>query len=109
MWLNKCNSMPAACNANGTSPARSVTQRGSIMKTTFVSLIAGLCLAATLATPVAAQTGDSKDKPRLYTYVSNWAIPRARWDDMEKGRPAAQKTLDQAVASGTILGYGSDE
>jgi hypothetical protein len=88
---------------------RSATQQGSIMKKTFVSLIAGLCLAAALVTSAAAQSGDSKDKPRLYTYVSNWAIPRARWDDMEKGRPAAQKTLDQAVASGTILGYGNQE
>jgi hypothetical protein len=79
------------------------------MKTTFVSLIAGLCLAATLVTPAAAQSGDTKDKPRLYTYVSNWAIPRAHWDDMEKSRPGAQKVLDQAVASGTILGYGNDE
>jgi hypothetical protein len=79
------------------------------MRTTFVSLIAGLCLAATLTTPAIAQSGDTKDKPRLYTYVSNWAIPRARWDDMEKARPGAQKTLDQAVANGTILGYGNEE
>jgi hypothetical protein len=77
------------------------------MRTTFVPLIAGLCLAAVLATPAGAQTTETKEKPRLYTYVSSWAIPRARWEDMEKSGTPVQKVLDQAVAGGTILGYGN--
>ncbi|HUI61965.1 MAG TPA: hypothetical protein VLX90_17195, partial [Steroidobacteraceae bacterium] len=44
----------------------------------------------------------------MYTYVSNWTIPRARWGDMEKAGAADAKILDKAVASGSIVGYGDD-
>jgi len=44
----------------------------------------------------------------MYSYVSNWAIPRAQWADMEKNTALEQKTLEKALASGTIIGYGSD-
>ena len=44
----------------------------------------------------------------MYTYVGNWAIPRAQWGEMEKNNAADQKILDKAVASGTLVGYGND-
>jgi hypothetical protein len=61
------------------------------------------------ALPAYAQDTASKDKPPLYTYVANWVIPRAHWDEMAKSDAANQKILDDGVAGGSILGYGNDE
>ena len=81
------------------------------MKTTLVRVAASLCVVGALgawATCASAQSAEVKEKPRLYTYVANWVIPRARFDDMEKASTANQKILDGALASGAILGYGDD-
>ena len=75
-------------------------------------LIAGLCLVGavfTFTTPAAAQTSEMKEKPRLYTYAAYWVVPRPRWEDMAKSDASNQKTLDAAVAAGTIVGYGNSE
>jgi len=56
----------------------------------------------------AAQMAEVKEKPPLYTYVAEWNIPRAQWAEMAKGNAASQKIMDQSVADGTILGFGSD-
>lgn len=45
----------------------------------------------------------------MYSYIANWAIPRAQWGEMEKSVGDDQKILDQAIAKGTIVAYGSDE
>jgi hypothetical protein len=74
--------------------------------TTSLFVVAAI---AVWAVPAGAQSAAVKEKPRLYTYVASWIIPRARWDDMEKNRTANQKILDGAVASGTLLGYGDNE
>jgi len=74
-------------------------------------VLAGLCaLAATSlwAAPVRAQAAEIKEKPPMYTYVSNWNIPRARWTEMEKSGAATHKILDKAVAAGTLVAYGDD-
>lgn len=73
-------------------------------------ILAGLCLliSAVGATPALAQTSEVKEKPPMYTYVANWTIPRAQWGEMEKTYASEQKMLDKAVASGGIVGYGSD-
>jgi hypothetical protein len=64
----------------------------------------GLVLAATAS----AQTSDAKEKPPMYSYVGNWAIPRAQWGEMEKSDAADRPILDKALAAGTIVGYGHD-
>lgn len=74
-------------------------------------IIASLCLVGMFGVwtmPAGAQTAEAKEKPRLYTYVANWTIPRARWTDMEKAGAANQKTLDHALSNGAIVGYGDD-
>ena len=58
--------------------------------------------------PAAAQMAEVKEKAPLYTYVAEWNIPRAQWAEMAKGNAASQKVMDQAVAEGTIVGYGND-
>jgi hypothetical protein len=56
-----------------------------------------------------AQTAAAKAKAPMYSYVSNWQIPRAHWGEM-KDEPAAEKTImDKAMADGTLLGYGRDQ
>jgi hypothetical protein len=55
-----------------------------------------------------AQTTEVKEKPPMYTYYSQWDIPRSKWPEMQKmrGGPAA---ITHAFASGALIGYGDDE
>ena len=74
-------------------------------------IFAGLCvlaLAVVWAAPVTAQMSGAKEKPPMYSYVGNWSIPRAQWAEMAKASAGDQKLLDQAIAGGTIVAYGSD-
>lgn len=79
------------------------------MKKRLGTLFVGVCALAAIvwSAPVAAQT-EVKEKPAMYSYVSNWAIPRAQWGEMEKANAAEEKILQKALADGTIVGYGSD-
>lgn len=67
-----------------------------------------LAIAGVWAAPAGAQTVEVKEKPRMYTYVSIWNIPRARWADMEKQATANAKIFDKAVAGGGLVAYGDD-
>jgi hypothetical protein len=69
----------------------------------FVSVLMFLLVLA--AVPAWAQAGGA-EKPRLYTYVSEWTIPRTQWGEMEKSNETSKATLDKLVADGTIIGYG---
>lgn len=64
------------------------------------------CLAVCMV-PASAQT-EVKEKPPMYSYVGNWAIPRAQWSEMEKSTEADNAMLQKAMAAGTIIGYGDD-
>lgn len=75
----------------------------------FVAAFGVLGLAILATVPCWGQTSEVKEKPRMYTYVADWVLPRAQWGEMEKSYAADQKILDKAVASGTIVGYGMDE
>jgi hypothetical protein len=77
-----------------------------ILSGTFAGLCA-VAMAAAWTAPASAQD-ESKERPPLYTYVSNWAIPRPQWAEMEKADAADRPLLDKAVADGTIVGYGDD-
>lgn len=82
------------------------------MKGRSCSIFMGLCALAlfSLCTlPASAQNSEVKEKPPMYSYVSNWQIPRAHWADMAKSDDADRPILDKAVADGTIVAYGSDE
>jgi len=75
-------------------------------------VFAGLCalaLSAVWVLPAGAQMPEEKEKPPMYSYVAFWSLPRAQWAEMAKNDAADQKTLDKAIATGTIVGYGSDE
>ncbi len=81
------------------------------MKRKLLGVFAGLCVLATAAVwvaPASAQTAEVKEKPPMYSYVSNWAIPRAQWAEMEKADQADQKILEKGVSDGTIVAFGND-
>jgi hypothetical protein len=76
--------------------------------------IAGVCFAvgtcvigflATTLSPVHAQS--APEKPPIYTYVSEWTVPRAMWADYLKQDAADNDALKKSVADGTLIGYGS--
>ncbi|MGH9433531.1 MAG: hypothetical protein ACRD3T_18530 [Terriglobia bacterium] len=73
----------------------------------IVGSVCALAMVAICATPARAQ-GEAKEKPPMYSYVGQWNIPRAQWAEMAKLTAADQKTLDKALADGTIAGYGDD-
>src|SRR5271167_1581474 len=72
------------------------------------AVLCALALAAVWAVPAGAQMSEAKEKPPMYSYVGNWSIPRAQWAEMAKSTADDRKLLDQAMASGTIVAYGSD-
>jgi hypothetical protein len=80
------------------------------MSIRVVSLVAcQLVCAATMlmaARPAAAQSA-AAEKPPVYTYVSEWAVPRAMWADFKKEDDADMDALKKAMADGTIVSYGS--
>jgi len=71
------------------------------------AVVCTLALMAAWAVPAQAQD-EAKEKPPMYSYVSNWNLPRAQWAEMEKADAADQKILEKAIADGTIVGYGND-
>jgi hypothetical protein len=56
--------------------------------------------------PCGAQTTD-QGKPPVYTYVSQWAVPRAQWAEMAKVNEQDRELMEKLVADGTITGYGA--
>jgi len=70
--------------------------------------VTAIALAGMWTLPASAQTAEVKEKPRMYTYVANWAIPRAHWADMAKDAAATDKVLEKALANGALVGYGDE-
>ena len=68
-----------------------------------ISVLALIVVSATMA-----PAQEVKEKPRMYSYISLWNIPRAQWSEMEKADAADQSILEKAVASGAIVAYGND-
>ena len=73
-----------------------------------LAYLGAILMTACFALPVRAQTATVKEKPPMYSYVGNWNIPRAQWAEMDKSVAADQKILEQAVANGTLIGFGND-
>lgn len=56
--------------------------------------------------PANAQSA-AMEKPAVYTYVSEWAVPRAMWADYKKEDDTDVEAMKKAMAEGTIVSYGS--
>jgi hypothetical protein len=55
----------------------------------------------------ASAQSSSAEKPVLYTYVSEWTVPRAMWADYLKEDAADIDAMKKAVADGAIVSFGS--
>ena len=73
------------------------------------SVFALACTLALSALCAPAQAPEVKEKPRMYTYVAFWTVPRTQWADQEKLVAAEQKFMEKGAADGTLVGYGSDQ
>src|ERR1700693_156684 len=76
-------------------------------------LVAGLVLlACTVCWPKvkggapAAQTAPAEKAP-LYTYVSEWTVPRAMWADYKKEDEADVDAMKKGVGDGTLISFGT--
>jgi len=78
-----------------------------VKKTAPTLMALGLLLAVS-SIVVYGQTAEVKEKPRMYTYVADWVIPRAQWPDMDKVIASTQADYEKAIADGTLVGYGDD-
>ena len=70
--------------------------------------VVSLGLMSACASLAGAQTAEVKEKPPLYTYLGSFAIPRAKWGELEKQGAAEQKIFDKALSGGRLVGYGTD-
>lgn len=51
----------------------------------------------------------AQDKPPMYTYISEWAVPRAQWPEMVKLDEQDKPLMEKLIADGTLTGYGAFE
>ncbi len=49
----------------------------------------------------------AEEKAPLYTYVSEWTVPRAMWADYQKMEASGNEAMNKLVADGTIVSYGN--
>jgi hypothetical protein len=75
--------------------------------------LAGLVLLACSATltvakggTLTAQAGPAERAP-VYTYVSEWTVPRAMWADFKKEDDADVEAMKKGVADGTLTSFGT--
>jgi hypothetical protein len=47
------------------------------------------------------------EKPVLYTYVSEWTVPRAMWADYQKIEASGNDAMNKLVADGTLVAFGN--
>jgi hypothetical protein len=66
--------------------------------------VSALAVAGAWATQALAQSAQVEPKPPMYTYVSNWAVPRAEWPELDK----ALADTNKVFAGGSLVGYGTN-
>jgi len=79
------------------------------MRTRSIGTLGVLCALALIpfyASRVKAQSSTSEKSP-MYTYVSEWSVPRAMWNDYLKNDTADVDMMKKAVADGTLISFGS--
>jgi hypothetical protein len=70
----------------------------------YVGLLSIFVLVA--SAPSRAQSTGEEKQPS-YTYLSEWAVPRAQWSEMAKLDELDRPLMDKLIADGTLIGYGS--
>lgn len=63
--------------------------------------VAGIC-----STGVARAQSANMEKAPLYTYVSEWTVPRNMWGDYQKEADSDAGIMKKQVADGTVVSFG---
>jgi len=71
-----------------------------------ILLILGLAAISSLAIHPTWAQSDDKEKPPVYIYVAEWAVPRADWPAYEKADLGYKQAMEKLMADGTIVSYG---
>jgi hypothetical protein len=74
---------------------------------TILLALALAVIAALAPNPTRAQASGDKEKPLMYTYVSEWAVARGDWAAYEKTTAGDKPLFDKLIADGTIVAYGT--
>jgi hypothetical protein len=78
------------------------------MNKSMGKVLMGSVAFAVAALAVSAHAQEVKEKPPMYSYVANWAIPRAQWGEMQKNMVTDEALMKKNLDSGTLIGYGND-
>lgn len=64
------------------------------------------CIGAVIGFSEQKASAQAAEKPAVFTFVMEWDVPRAMWNDYEKQMATTGETLKKAVEDGTLLEYG---
>jgi hypothetical protein len=85
---------------------RKLGERMRIRSICTLVVLCALTLVPLSANRASAQS-QTAEKPALYTYVSEWTVPRAMWADYLKNDASDIDGMKKAVADGSIVSFGS--
>jgi hypothetical protein len=77
------------------------------MQKRAIGYLCWLVLVGLAASASLRAQNDDQGKPAIYTYIAEWAVPRAQWADMVKLDDQERSLMDKLVADGTLVGYGT--
>jgi hypothetical protein len=79
------------------------------MRSIFMKLSLIVCMlpALLLSGSTSSAQAAKDEKPPLYTYVSEWSVPRAMWADYQKQQVSENEGLNKLVSDGTLISFGS--
>src|SRR5437868_7985673 len=80
------------------------TKEGDAMFKRFLVIACMGCAAMLSPVWLSAQTATQDQS--YFTYVSQWAVPRAEWANFEKQEKDDDALMQKLVADGTIIAYG---
>lgn len=75
----------------------------------IVSLLTLITLAAAIALVKPRPAGAQDQATTYYTYVSEWAVPRAQWAAFARQDDASIPHMKQLIADGTLVFWGNAE
>src|SRR5258707_15641781 len=70
-------------------------------------LLGGTVGGTTIKAGTAAAQAAPAEKAPVYTYVSEWTVPRAMWADYKKEDEADVDAMKKGVADGTLISFGT--
>lgn len=79
------------------------------MRSRTIGIFAVLSLlgAAGVLASLALAQAPSAEKPPIYTYVAEWAVPRNMWAAYQKIEDVDNDAMNKSVADGTLVAFGS--